>query len=393
MARQLHVKRVFSDGTSEPIDAFANPGVYKTDLDTSTVGTYEVTLSCTGEKSSKVPLIIQVSVCDVQENDDFTYISNGNIAEILSYKGESENIVIPEEIDGAIVVGGSVFDGTDYKTISKPKGWRYFYSIPLFQSCKKLEEIVVDPDNEYYSSKDGVLFDKNQETLWRFPINKQSDEYSIPDTVTSLVQGSFFNCVGVKKVIIPKSVTEINKSLRWAIMPFENSEEPGSLEEIEVEEGNPIFKSMDGVLFMDYQVWDEDIGQNGDYRRIYEMICYPTAKKDQSYRIPDGVTYAIDMNCNPNLKELVVPSSMKYWGYNPVKHMDGLSVYFELEDFIWDRNTNEGWRVAADIIEDSIEGTIYVRNSVMREKIIELLKDEYGSRYNDYWTVSDNYEW
>ena len=388
LARQLRVQRNFSDGTSEIIDEFANPGVYMTDFDTSTVGNYEVTLSCSGEKNSKIPLTIQVSVCDVLENNDFKYISNGNIAKIISYIGEGDEVIIPEEIDGATVIGGSVLDNFDAKSIYIPKGWRSFYAAPLFMSCENLEKIQVDEDNEYFSSIDGVLFNKSQNILWRYPINRESEEYEIPETVAEIAQGGFYECKNIKKVIIPKSLKSIYKHLWYAIGTFDES----SLEEFVVDNDNPIIKSEDGVLFQDCQVWNTDKGSSGEYERVYKILCYPHSKKDVCYEIPSGVTSAPGMSKNQYLKKLIVPASFTRWSnFYPFDKMEDISVCFDFEKMSWEQEEG-GTSVIAGLFEAG-SGTIYVRSDEVKNKVNDMINEKYGDYRTPSWVVSDDYNW
>ncbi len=57
----------------------------------------------------------------------------------------------------------------------------------VFLECLGLEEINVDELNSYYSDVDGVLFDKEQTTLLKYPQARSGETYIIPDTVTSVL--------------------------------------------------------------------------------------------------------------------------------------------------------------------------------------------------------------
>ena len=75
-----------------------------------------------------------------------------------------------------------------------------------FDLCDRLNGIAVDIDNPYYSSIDGVLFNKSGNTLIRYPEGKSDTEYQIPDGVTMIAQGSMRNCKFEKLVLSSKVI-------------------------------------------------------------------------------------------------------------------------------------------------------------------------------------------
>ncbi|MBQ7383037.1 MAG: leucine-rich repeat domain-containing protein [Paludibacteraceae bacterium] len=77
-----------------------------------------------------------------------------------------------------------------------------------FHTCLSLLSIDVSPDNTNYSSRDGVLFDKDQTKLIRYPAFKEGD-YTIPGTVTSLEKEAFATSLLLTSVTIPNTVTRI----------------------------------------------------------------------------------------------------------------------------------------------------------------------------------------
>ena len=81
-----------------------------------------------------------------------------------------------------------------------------------FGECLKLISIEVSDANTYYTSIDGVLFNKDGTELLCYPRGGKT-VYIIPDGITSIGNYAFFNCMNLVSVIMPDSVTSIGE---WA---------------------------------------------------------------------------------------------------------------------------------------------------------------------------------
>ena len=192
---------------------------------------------------------------------DYEYeILDDGTVEITNYTGKSEILTIPKVINGKKVtrIGSKAFYGcatlasitipdsvtsifdrafygcTSLTSITIPDsvigiGWEVFrdctnltsINIPYgiesinannFSGCTSLKSISVDSDNNYYSSKDGVLFNKNKTKLIKYPIGNSRTTYSIPNSVTSVDDFNFFACTNLTTIIIPNSVKDIGRS-------------------------------------------------------------------------------------------------------------------------------------------------------------------------------------
>ena len=80
----------------------------------------------------------------------------------------------------------------------------------VFPGCTSLTSITVDSSNEYYSSVDGVLFNKTQTELVQYPVGKTDISYTIPNGVTNIGEWAFYNCTSPVSITIPDSVTSID---------------------------------------------------------------------------------------------------------------------------------------------------------------------------------------
>lgn len=76
----------------------------------------------------------------------------------------------------------------------------------VFTDCSAF--IIVDPTNPTYSSKDGVLYDKNFTTLIQCPASLK-ENFIIPATVNTIQAYAFYGCEGLTSIAIPPSVNYI----------------------------------------------------------------------------------------------------------------------------------------------------------------------------------------
>ena len=78
----------------------------------------------------------------------------------------------------------------------------------LFRELYNLVNVMVDENNPYFCSVDGVVYSKDMTKLVYCPATKVSIE--IPETVTTIAHGSFWNGQ-LTSIVIPQSVTAIEQ--------------------------------------------------------------------------------------------------------------------------------------------------------------------------------------
>ena len=76
-----------------------------------------------------------------------------------------------------------------------------------FSGCS-ITEFNVAETNQYFSSINGILFNKNQSTIIQCPDIIQGS-YIIPNSVTSIDEGAFFSCLGITEITIPSGLNSI----------------------------------------------------------------------------------------------------------------------------------------------------------------------------------------
>ena len=71
--------------------------------------------------------------------------------------------------------------------------------------------INVDKDNKYFSSENGILFNKDKSELIYYPNMKKENSYIIPNSVKTIKNNAFENCSNLTNITIPNSVTNIGE--------------------------------------------------------------------------------------------------------------------------------------------------------------------------------------
>jgi hypothetical protein len=107
-----------------------------------------------------------------------------------------------------------------------------------FIGCKSLLAINVDAANANYCSINGILFDKTQKTLIKYPAKKTAASYIIPKSVTDIGVCAFEYCTGITEIIIPDGVTSIGTHAFKDCINLKNMILPGSITKV----GESIFR-------------------------------------------------------------------------------------------------------------------------------------------------------
>ena len=177
-----------------------------------------------------------------------------------------------------------------------------------FSGCTKLS---VENHSPYYHFEEGVIYNKYKTTVIGCLNGTRIDRLVIPDTVTLISRNSFWNCKGIKSIVISKNVNRIGYN------PF------AGCENLLLESESPLFPSENGVVY------------NASKTHI---LCATGRAVGKHFCVPDGVTHigrgafsgcadmeSIDLNrvsyidkssftsCT-SLTELYIPDSVTYVG-------------------------------------------------------------------------------
>ncbi len=244
----------------------------------------------------------------------FELNDDGESYSVTAYIGEyTDKLSIPSKYNGLPVTKiarfafehndniGSLFIPATIEEIDE----RAFYS------CDYLKSFSVSSKSKYFSAIDGVLFNKDQTKLVRYPDNKKGSSYTIPDGVKYIATNAFegsapdevilsegvlsigegaFAHSGIEEIVFSDTVTEIGKEAFAYCESLEVLALPASLEKIgagafwdcddltsfTVASGSKYFSAVNGVLFNKAKT---------------KLVQYPCAREKSSYTIPDGVKY------------------------------------------------------------------------------------------------------
>ncbi len=205
---------------------------------------------------------------------------------IISWYGKDVNCVIPHDMNIVRIERYAFWNCDTMAGISIPSSVANIDD-DAFSGCNGLKHFHVSKNNPFYSSVDGVLFDKEKTELLRYPGGRQG-VYRIPDGVTGIGKLAFSGCGNLTGLTIPDSVTSIGESAFQGCTGITTLMIPGSvtsigegafsgcdsLTDFQVSENNLSYTSIDGVLFN---------------KEKTELIRYPGSRSGE-YRIPDGVT-------------------------------------------------------------------------------------------------------
>lgn len=142
--------------------------------------------------------------------------------------------------------------------------------------CKKLESIIVNEENPYFSDINGILFNKDQTELISCPRNFQATEYTVPESVLSISGGAFGDNANLISIDLPYNVQKIGSAA------FENCDE---LKEVTMS---------NTVLEIEWGAFENCDNLNkvvlSNNIKTIEIYLFSRSKALQSIVIPEGVT-------------------------------------------------------------------------------------------------------
>lgn len=172
--------------------------------------------------------------------DGVLYCGDGFFNPIyLSYypaKNKNTNLVV---IEGTYGIAHAAFrSAIKLKSITLPKSISHLISTNnddsnAFYGCDSLENISVDSKNAYYTSENGVLYNKNKTELLSYPKAKTNADFIVPECVEKIGSQSFAGNNFLKNLSLSSNCKVLQDSAFGNCSQLENVNFNDSLQEID----------------------------------------------------------------------------------------------------------------------------------------------------------------
>lgn len=215
---------------------------------------------------------------------------------------------------------------------------------------KNLVSYTVDESSNYFSAKDGVLYNYLGTKLIAYPAAKSATIYIMPEEVTSIAFNAFFECDKLTNIVISPNLREVEAgafrccgnitslSIPNGVQELDSDTFDGctnlssitigagvsylsgttfrscNLTEVNISADNPYYMSIDGVVF------------SKDGKTI---VYYPCSRTSNTYNIPYGVT-KIGPGCfstSDFITTISIPESVVEIGYCAFEWTPITSIY------------------------------------------------------------------
>ncbi|MFT4142962.1 MAG: leucine-rich repeat protein, partial [Mobilitalea sp.] len=214
---------------------------------------------------------------------------NKNLTELFLFKNQKK-AEFPNTLEN---INSSYLKNSKVTEMVIPAKTQIISLINTIYDISNLQKLTIAKDSPYYSMEDGMLLSKDKTVLYDIPRNMTA--LDIPASVISIADS--LNCANrnLKKIIIPKLMTEIPSSFLL---------NQKYVELIEVDKGNSKFKSIDGILYT---------------KDLTTLIYYPVKKANKSYIMPNNVKFIENSKYiieNSSLESITLSKELNYFDYN-----------------------------------------------------------------------------
>ncbi|BBF43758.1 endo-1,4-beta-xylanase A precursor [Lachnospiraceae bacterium KM106-2] len=263
---------------------------------------------------ARIPKLKSISISSsnakFRSKDGVLY--NRDLTKLVAYprKKTAKKFSIPSSVKE---VSMQNFANDNLETLELPakivsSAWK---NADFIELCK-LKTVKVSKASKYYSSKDGVLYNKKKTKIVFYPIGNQMTTYKMPDSVTEFKM-DFWKGSKIKKIEIGKKTKKITGVGLYYDSVLSN------LRTISVSKKNPYLSSKDGLLYDKKKKKLLLIPDNyrGTSIKIPDSVtainCELKVQKVKSISIGKGLKSGFDYPILPKLEKITVSAKNKYF--------------------------------------------------------------------------------
>ena len=225
--------------------------------------------------------------------------------------------------DSLETIGESAFYGcSSLKEFSIPSSVNYIGS-DVFGGCSALHKIKVSESNKIFSSVDDVLYNEDVTTLYWYPSGKTDKSFVMPKTVEKVVWGAFEGCKNLKSITVNFIGTERNGEFSTGFASIFGDKMPTNIETVILKD----IVSVPGNTFYDCSkvkkiVLPKTVTEIGEY-------AFAGCSSLTSINVPENVKTIGDgafKNCT-SLKKITLPKGIEE-GNNVFEGCENIKVIF-----------------------------------------------------------------
>lgn len=317
-----------------------------------------------GWETQKLPEGATLSIRPATVADDFEYFIRDDHVEITGLTRDITELEIPETISGkpvtflhnmlfyyyseltSIVIPGSIEyipkkafkNCISLTSVTLENGMKYIDN-NAFEGCESLKKVVI-PDSVRFIGKCAF---KNCTSLESIVMPDELEEFGegafvgcksltsikLPKELRKILQYTFTDCSSLASIDIPKKVSFIGGYAFYDCVALTSIHLPSeiqdvwqgsfkgckSLKSVDIDEANPNFYSLNGVVFHKENV-HLDIFRKGitkfNTKHYHHLMLYPMGKEETSYTVPDIVDYIASgaFSRNSHLTTITLPDSV-----------------------------------------------------------------------------------
>lgn len=219
-----------------------------------------------------------------------------------------EEFILPDSVEN---LGNCICGCYNIKTIYAGPKISNLLIDSTYQSA--LEQINISPDNKYYSSVNGVLYNKDKTEIIYYPPAKAGKSYTILDTVTAISDGCFKYNLYLEEINLPNNIKKIGNYSFQKSQSLQSFCFPASLEAI----GDGVFESS--------QIKSVEFANGFNIKVLNNLFdnCYCLTDVYFAANVQIEELYGTFKYCS-KLPSIELPSSLRILGYDTFRNCNTL---------------------------------------------------------------------